>query len=83
MQDAPAQGGGDPLADVQSKLAAIASQEGLPEKARVAFAAAVEAFSAGLEAVNGGGEEPQGPAAVVPEQGASGAVPMSHAGMKR
>lgn len=82
MQDAPAQGGGDPLADVQSKLAEVAGQEGLPEEAKAAFTAALEAFAAGLEAMKGGGE-PQGPAAVSPEQGASGAVPMSHAGMKR
>jgi len=53
------------------------AQSGAPDAAKQAFGQALESFRAGLEALTSGGDQagPQG--AVTPEQGASGAKPLS------
>lgn len=80
MQEAPQGGGlGDALKSLGQGLSAVSQDESVPESARAAFSAALEAFQQGLAALEGG-EPEAGPSEVVtPEQGASkGAVPMTH-----
>jgi hypothetical protein len=80
---APAQDGGaeEAISQAGSTLSKLVEDPGLPEEAKAAFKAALEAFSAGVSALTGGGSGPQPEQGVVtPEQGASGAVPMSHGG---
>lgn len=81
----------EPGGDVAGQVAQLGSQleqfvsaiseADAPDEAKQAFAAALEAFKAGFEALSGGGG--QGGGVATPEQGASGAVPMSHGGMRR
>jgi hypothetical protein len=81
MQEAPAQGGGvaDALKTLGQGLSAATQDESVPEEARAAFSAALEAFSQGMSILEGGGQAPSPSEPVSMEQGASkGAVPMSH-----
>ncbi len=64
---------GQGLSDVAG---AMAQDPGVPDGAKQAFASALEAFKAGMAALEGGGEGPQPEQGVsTPEQGASGAQP--------
>jgi hypothetical protein len=75
--EAPPAEGGDTEALLQAMgegLTKLTSDPGVPEEAKAAFAAALEAYTAGVEALKGGG----GASAPVPmDAGASGAQPMS------
>ncbi len=82
MQEAPEQGGGgvaDALKSLGDGLSAASQDESVPEEARAAFSAALEAFSQGMQILQGGEQPPDPSQPVSMEQGASkGAVPMSH-----
>jgi hypothetical protein len=84
VQDAPApaQGGAEEaISQAGSTLSKLVEDPGLPEEAKAAFSAALEAFTAGVSALTGGGaQREQG--VTTPEQGASGAVPMNHGGVR-
>ncbi len=72
-----ATGGGDINAAINQLgegLAKIAGSD-LPPEAKKAFDAALQAFTAGAQILSGGGSQAAG--ATTPEQGASGAQPMS------
>lgn len=78
------------LLEVDGKLSkltqAVGSNDKIPDEAKQAFGAALEAYRQGVEllrAASGGGQE-EGGGAVAPEAGgARGAVPMSPAGVQR
>lgn len=83
-QPAGGEGGGDvveALMGLEKGLASVTEAAGsdpnFPEEAKAAFAAALDAYRQGLEALSGGGQ-PSGPVAM--EAGASGARPMTHGG---
>lgn len=82
--EAPASGGGvaEAIVETDKNLAAMAkaaeSNPEFPPEAKEALLAARDAFRAFVSAVTGGGEGPQGPAAVSPEAGANpNAVPQT------
>lgn len=60
---------------VGETLAKLSQDPSVPDEAKAAFGKAMELVKAGLDALQGGG---QGGGAVTPEQGASGAIPVSH-----
>lgn len=76
----PAQGGGlaQALKSLGQGLAAVSQDEQVPEGARAAFAASLQAFEEGMAALQGGEQAPAPSEPVSMEQGASGAVPVSH-----
>ena len=91
-QAPPQGGGGDPLQALAkfneqlAKITQVVTQNPqVPDEAKAAFTSSLEAFRAGLEILSGGGGEgPEGPAAVAPEAGGNaGAVPASPAGVRR
>ena len=67
---------------IAEALAGITQSPDVPEQAKAAFQASLEAFQAGLEILQGGGaaepHQPSGPVSM--EQGASGAQPISQRG---
>ena len=68
------------LASLGQGLEAVANDPSVPEEAKAAFQAALEAFKSGFEMMAGEASEPtpEPVATTTPEQGASGAMPMSH-----
>jgi hypothetical protein len=78
----------DALMGLEKALASVvqaASQDPqFPDEAKQAFQGALDAYQQGLQALSssaqGGGSQPSGPVSM--EQGASGAVPMTHGSMR-
>jgi hypothetical protein len=77
-------GPADKIASINDQLAALAGETAeadVPEEAKAALAAAVEAYQAFMSAVAGGGAEPPPPGAgQVSADGGPKGVPMSHGG---
>ena len=61
---------------LQKAVMLITQDKSVPDEAKKAFAAALDAFSQGAQLLQGGGA-PDAGGPVSPEQGASGAQPMS------
>lgn len=84
--EAPAEGAGGGIVEALSSLeaglseaaSAAAESPDVPEDAKAAFQASQAAFRQGLEILAGGGSKPAPGGTTTPEQGASGAVPVSH-----
>jgi hypothetical protein len=67
------------LASLGQGLEAVANDPSVPDEAKAAFQAALEAFKSGFELMAAGGGKPQDPSGPVsPEQGVSNSVPVSH-----
>lgn len=77
MPASPAEALAETGSKLQELVAAITQDPQVPDGAKAAFAAALDAFSKGTEALQGGGAEQEAPEAVTMEQGASGAKPQS------
>ncbi len=74
----PAEAGGveEAIAQTGTNLAKFSQLPDLPDNARAAAQAALEAFQAFADALSGGGEAPAEPGVVTPEQGGSNAQPL-------
>ncbi len=71
------------LASLGQALEAVASDPSVPEEAKAAFQAALEAFKSGFELMGASeAASPESTGTVTPEQGASDSVPMNHGRMR-
>jgi hypothetical protein len=92
-QQAPAEAGGQPAQEQGGGIVealtgldkglfqittAVTENPQVPEEAKAAFQSALQAFRKGLEMLTSGGGQPAPSGPVTPEQGVSGAQPMSH-----